>query len=103
MMATEDVQAAGEVPPYVVRRVETDPVAAAAGHHHVSGVDTVDPDGGETHWTLVQVVAAFREGERFVMGGGQGGQAEDLEPSVCPRCRLVSLSAHSAARENLTG
>ena len=103
MMATDDVHAVGEVPPYVVRRVETDPVAAAAGHHHVSGVDTVDPDGGETHWTLVQVIAAVREGERFVTGGGQRGQAEDLEPSVCPRCRLVSLSVLPAAREKLTG
>jgi hypothetical protein len=102
MMATDDVRGAGEVPPYVVRRVETDPAAAAAGHHHVSGVDTVDPDGGETHWTLVQVIAAAREGERFVMGG-EGGQAEDLEPSACPRCRLVSLSAHPAAPRNLTG
>lgn len=82
----------GGIPPYEVRRVETDPAAAAAGHHHVSGVETVDPDGGQTQWTLVQVIAAVRDGERFIMGGGQGGQAVDLEPSVCPRCRLVTLS-----------
>lgn len=103
MMATDDVQAAGEVPPYVVRRIETDPAAAAAGHHHVSEIETVDPDGGETLWTLVQVIAAVRDGERFVFGGGEGGQAEDLEPSACPRCRLVSLSAHAVASGNLTG
>ena len=70
-MGTEDALRGEAIPPYRVRRVETDPAAAAAGHHHVSGVDTVDPDGGETHWTLVQVVAAVRDGERFVMGGQQ--------------------------------
>jgi hypothetical protein len=80
------------VPPYVVLRVETDPAAATIGHHHVSGIDTVDPDGGETHWSLVQVVAAVRDGERFVSGGGEGGQAVSLEPTICPRCRLVTLA-----------
>ena len=102
-MVTDDAQPRGTIPPYEVRRVETDPAAAAAGHHHVSGVDTVDPDGGETHWTLVQVVAAVRDGERFVMGGGRGGQAEDLEPTVCPRCRLVTLSAPADARAHSAG
>ncbi|HEX7171657.1 MAG TPA: hypothetical protein VF365_03495 [Candidatus Limnocylindria bacterium] len=96
-MSIDDARPAGEIPPYQVRRVETDPAAAAAGHHHVSGVATVDPDGGETQWTLVQVIAAVRDGERFVMGGGQGGQAVDLEPSACPRCRLVTLSIPTAA------
>lgn len=91
-MSAEDAPSVGDIPPYEVRRVETDPAAAAAGHHHVSGVETVDPDGGQTQWTLVQVIAAVRDGERFIMGGGQGGQAVDLEPSVCPRCRLVTLS-----------
>jgi len=98
-MATDVAPPGGTIPPYEVRRVETDPAAAASGHHHVSGVDTVDPDGGETHWTLVQVVAAVRDGERFVMGGAQGGQAEDLEPSACPRCRLVTLSVPAGGRE----
>lgn len=99
-MVTDDAPRGGAIPPYEVRRVETDPAATAAEHHHVSGVDTVDPDGGETHWTLVQVVAAVRDGERFVMGRAQGGQAADLEPSVCPRCRLVTLSVagHERAR-----
>lgn len=102
-MAAEDAQPGGAIPPYQVRRVETDPAAAAAGHHHVSGVDTIDPDGGETHWTLVQVVAAVRDGERFVMGGEQGGQAVDLEPSACPRCRLVTLSDPTRARARPAG
>ena len=92
-MTTRDAQPHTEaVPPPLVRRIQTDEAAAGSGHHHVGGVDTVDPDGGETHWTLVQVVSAVRDGERFVMGGTQGGRTADLEPAVCPRCRLVTLA-----------
>jgi hypothetical protein len=91
-MTTHDAQHSEALPPYVVRRIRTDETAAGSGHHHVGGIDTEDPDGGETHWTLVQVVSAVRDGERFVMGGTQGGRMADLEPAVCPRCRLVTLA-----------
>ena len=91
-MTTRDAQPIDSMPPYVVRRIQTDEAAAGSGHHHVGGIDTVDPDGGETHWTLVQVVSAVRDGERFVMGGAEGGRTADLEPAVCPRCRLVTLA-----------
>jgi hypothetical protein len=56
---------AGSVPPYHVLCVETDD-DAGEGHNHVSVVDTRDPDGGQTRWTIGQVIAAVRDGERFI-------------------------------------
>jgi hypothetical protein len=80
------------VPPYVVHCVVVDRASEAAGHPHVVGIETSDPDGGRTKWTLLQVIAAFRDGERFMVGSAAGGQTVELGPSVCPRCRLVTLS-----------
>jgi hypothetical protein len=80
-----------ELPPYEVVCLETDSAAGADGHDHVTAVETWDPDGGRTRWTLVQVIAAVREGEAFRAGTGSDGQAVALEPAVCPRCPLATL------------
>jgi hypothetical protein len=82
----------GRIPPYSVRCVSVDAASEADGHFHVVGIETLDPDGGETHWSLVQVIAAYRDGGRFTAGTGQGGGTVELAPSVCPRCRLATLS-----------
>lgn len=73
-----------------------DPVAVADGHHHVTAVETSDPDGGMTRWTLVEAIAGYRDGGRFIVGSGEGGQAAELGPSVCPRCRMATLAIEPA-------
>lgn len=79
------------VPPYSVDCVEVDASAEALGHHHVTAIGTTDPDGGQTRWTLVDVIAAVRDGERFIVAG-DGGQAAELGPTVCPRCHMSTLT-----------
>jgi hypothetical protein len=79
------------VPWYVVLSVEKDHAVEPSGHSHVIGLATRDPDGGETHWTLVQVIAAIRDGERFVVGEDPDDQAAAIEPTVCPRCPMATL------------
>jgi hypothetical protein len=81
----------GQLPPYSVLRVHLDEARAADGHRHVDYVETVDPDGGETRWTSVEVIAAIRDGERFVLDEGEGH--ERLEPTLCPRCPMATLEA----------
>ena len=71
--------------------LHTDPAAEADGHVHVSAIETRDPDGGRSRWTLVQVIAAVREGEAFHAGKGSDGRAGVLEPAVCPRCPFATL------------
>lgn len=62
------------------------------GHPHVSFIETRDPDGHETRWSTVQVIAAVRDGERFVVADdGRGGETL-LEPAVCARCPTVTLA-----------
>ena len=80
-----------ELPPYEVVCVQTDTGVKADGHHHVTAVETWDPDGGRTRWTLVQVIAAVRDGEVFRAGEGGDGQVAVLEPAVCRRCSLATL------------
>jgi hypothetical protein len=79
------------LPPYVVLCLE--PAASGAdGHTHVSYVETRDPDGGQTRWSTVQVIAAVRDGERFVVADdGRGGQTV-LEPAICSHCSTVTLA-----------
>jgi hypothetical protein len=77
-----------EAPPYLVTCMETD-AAAGGGHNHVVAIETQDPDGGQTRWSTVQVIAALREGERFVVGDEQARAS--LERAVCPDCGTVSL------------
>lgn len=91
-MNAVDIAGEGGLPPYSIRCVEMDPVAEANGHRHVVEVRTDDPDGGETRWTLAEVVAAIRDGERFILGGGTRGRSVALEPTVCPRCHVTTLT-----------
>lgn len=79
-----------DAPPYVVTCLETDR-AAGEGHDHVVAAETRDPDGGQTRWVTVEVIAAVREGERFVVGD-EGSQRVALEPAVCPGCPTVTLA-----------
>lgn len=79
------------VPWYVVLSIENDHAVEPSGHSHVIGLATRDPDGGETRWTLVQVIAAIRDGERFVVGEDPDDQAAAIEPTVCSRCPMATL------------
>jgi hypothetical protein len=79
-----------ELPAYDVVCMQTD-TDSAIGHDHVTGVETWDPDGGRTRWTMVQVIVAMREGEAFHAGTGSSGKTGVLEPAVCPRCPLATL------------
>ena len=78
------------VPPYTVHCVRADPGPMSEGHLHVTAVETSDPDGGTTRWSLVQVIEAVREGERFMLREGAGEPAE-LTPTVCARCSVATL------------
>lgn len=71
--------------------MRSDTAAEADGHDHVTGIETWDPDGGRTRWTLVQVIAAVRDGEAFQLGTGDDAKAMLLEPAVCPRCAVATL------------
>ena len=64
----------------------------AEAHLHVTAVETTDPDGGATCWSLVQFIEAVRGGEHFVLREGTSGEPVELAPTVCPRCRLATLS-----------
>lgn len=98
-MTSTRVNALGELPPYSVRCIHVDPAAEADGHQHVTAIETTDPDGGETRWSLVQVIEAVRNGERFVSEATPGGQGIELGPLVCPRCSVATLSAASGGSE----
>lgn len=80
-----------ELPAYEVVCLHTDAAAEADGHDHVTAIETWDPDGGRTRWTLVQVIEAVRDGEAFHAGMGGQGQAVVLEPAICPRCPMATL------------
>ena len=85
------------VPWYVVLSIEKDHSVEGSGHSHVLGLATRDPDGGETHWTLVQVISAIRDGERFVVGEGPDEPGAEIDPTVCPRCPKATLVVGRAA------
>lgn len=80
-----------ELPPYVVVCLDSDPTLEADGHRHVTAVQTRDPDGVETRWRVVEVIAAIRDGERFVVGEDGRGVQTLLEPAICPRCPTITL------------
>ena len=65
------------------------------GHEHVAYVDTLDPDGGQTRWSAVELINAIRAGERFVVTIGGVPTAATLEPSICPVCPLITLNYRS--------
>ena len=69
----------------------------AEGHDHVRFVETRDPDGAETRWKSVDVIAAIRDGAEFVIADDAGGRRTILEPAVCPNCALATVSADPPA------
>lgn len=79
-------------------------LAAEAGHDHVTRVGTRDPDGAWRRWSLVEVVSAWREGETFWIEGHADADPAEVRPSVCPRCRLVTVASEppEALRSLLT-
>lgn len=77
-----------DAPPYEVTCLEEDG-DAGTGHEHIVAIETRDPDGGQTRWSTVQVIAAVREGERFLVG--EGAAATSLEPAVCSACATATL------------
>ena len=97
-MSSPTARGVGELPAYKVVCLQTDTAAEADGHDHVTAIETWDPDGGRTHWTLVQVIAAVRDGEVFQARTGRDGQAAVLEPAVCPRCAVATLLVDAEVR-----
>jgi hypothetical protein len=80
-----------ELPPHVVLCVGYDDVGATSGHRHLRYLEAVDPGGMRMQWQLAQIVAAMRNGERFVAGGGGGRPATTLELGLCPVCPFITL------------
>lgn len=68
------------------------------GHDHVTFVETRDPDGAQTRWKLVDVIAAIRGGDRFVVAEDAKGRRTLLQPAVCPDCQLTTLEVEPPAR-----
>lgn len=78
-----------QLPAYHVCGVQRDRARQVEGHDHVLSIDTRDPDGGQTRWRCVDVIAAMRDGERFVLG--EGGDRRQLEPALCPVCAFATV------------
>jgi hypothetical protein len=77
--------------PHVVQCVEMDRVAGL--HHHVRAVETAPAEARSgRRWSLVDAVAAYRQGERFVLEPVGGDGLQELVPAICPGCRLVTMS-----------
>ena len=81
------------MPPYEVACLELDTRLEFGGHQHVTFIETRDPDGGRTRWSCVQVIAAIRDGERFVAADDGRGELTLLEPGLCPQCPFATLVA----------
>jgi hypothetical protein len=81
-----------QVPPYEVSRIGVAPAENQPDHDHVKYVETQDPDGGLTRWSMDQISAAIRSGERFatIVKTGRGRESYvTIDP--CPTCRLMTL------------
>jgi hypothetical protein len=91
---TETSARTDDMPPYEV--VDVHYADVPGGHEHVAYVETSDPDGGETRWTQAEILAAVRQGERFVLT--QGGVVTDttLEVATCPACPQPTLRLPSS-------
>ena len=77
-------------PPYVVSRIGVAPAESQPDHDHVKYVETQDPDGGATRWSVEQLSAAIRSGERFATIVKTGRESYvTIDP--CPKCRLMTL------------
>ena len=92
-MAMNEAPEERDLPPYAVVLVQYDDLAG--GHEHVAYVETLDPDGGQTRWTAVELITAIRAGERFVVTIGGAATGATLEPAICPVCPLVTLNYRS--------
>jgi hypothetical protein len=77
--------------------LETDGGGEPDEHRHVVALEASRADERRQRRTTVQVIAAIRDGELFVVGDGGRGQAAVLEPSVCPRCHRATLVTHPAS------
>jgi hypothetical protein len=97
LMDKPALRSTGEAPPYVVVRFYQDP-EAAAGHDHVTAIETRDPDGGTTRWRSIDVIAAIRAGERFVVEEDGQDRESVLEPALCLVCPRATVKV-SAAEE----
>ena len=81
----------GSTPPkHVVLCVDHQVVDEPTGHRHVVALEAAIEEGRTFRWTLVQVIAAIRDGAQFLVGGNGGEQTTLLEPVVCPHCPQVS-------------
>lgn len=87
------IASGGDPPHYAVILVQYEDLTE--GHEHVSYVDTLDPDGGQTRWTATEMINAVRAGERFVVTIGGAATGATLEPAICPVCPLVTLDYRS--------
>ena len=87
-----------EAPSYVVTCLERD-MTAGDRHDHVLAVETRDPDGGETRWSTVEVIAAVRGGEHFVVAVEGRDERISIEPAICTRCATVTLSVSPGGTE----
>lgn len=83
--------------PHRVWCVELDDAAEPTAHRHLVALEASGADGVRYRWTIVEVIAAIREGELFIVGEGEGEQAAVLEPSVCAVCRRATAITHPAA------
>ena len=77
---------------FLVACVDIDANAAAAGHRHVTRIETRDTAGQRQGWTTVQVIDGIREGFRFVVEEDPHGLTTVLDPALCPRCPLATLA-----------
>jgi hypothetical protein len=84
-------RSSGEGPHYVVVRIGHDALAGA-GRDHATAIETRDPDGGSTRWRSIDVIAAIRDGEHFVVED-EHGQESVLEPALCPVCPRATVTA----------
>lgn len=74
----------GALPPYLVTRIEMR--QAGTGHDHVVAIETEDPDGGATRWELAPLLAALRNGERFMVAPTEDGEEGELTVRRCDGC-----------------
>lgn len=88
-VTTANVALPLEVPPYAVTCVSMQ--VLGEGHRHLSMVETADPDGGQTHWTAAEVIAAIAAGERFVVYDDGQGREVILEPAACETCSVTTV------------
>jgi hypothetical protein len=80
------------LPPYEVTRIGLAAAETRPDHDHVKFVETQDPDGGSTRWSVEQISAAIRSGERFatIVKTGSGRESYvTIDP--CPNCDLMTV------------